>query len=186
MQRRNRLHEGPPAMPAGLPVEIMQEAQEHLEAVEALYDEVFGPGRYAKTAERLREGNLPIEHACFVGVDDVGLAGCVRLWPVDVGDSGRAALLGPLAVAPRRRGDGIAFRLMERAIEVCRAEHFGAVILVGDAPYYARAGFEISAPGRFWMPGPVDPKRILVRELNESGARLKGGLSVPRATMQTS
>ncbi|MEZ5939500.1 MAG: N-acetyltransferase [Hyphomonadaceae bacterium] len=168
-------------MNAVSPYTILQESPEHAADVEALYDDVFGPGRFAKTVERLREGNAPIPEACLVAVDDKGLTGVVRLWPVTVGDGGRAALLGPLAVAARRRGNGVAFKLMEQAIAVCAEQGYPAVVLVGDESYYTRAGFRRSEPGRFALPGPVDPKRVLVRELSAEGAGLNGLLSVPRA-----
>ena len=168
-------------MNAITPFELLPDSAEHAEAVERLYDDVFGPGRFAKTAERLREGNSTIEPACFVAVDADGYVGAVRLWPVTVGETGRAAFLGPLAVAARRRGNGVAFKLMERAIGVCRELGYAAVILVGDEAYYERWAFKKTGVGRFNLPGPVDQKRILIRDLSPAAADLKGMLSVPRA-----
>ncbi len=158
---------------------IVPDAPEHSAAVEALYDDVFGPGRFAKTAERLREGNTKIADASLVAIDSEGLTGVVRVWPVTVGETGRAAFLGPIAVAERRRGNGVAFKLMERAIGVCREQGYAAVILVGDLDYYDRFGFK-SAEGRFQLPGPVDQKRVLIRDLSERAGKLSGLLSVPR------
>ena len=163
---------------------ISPDAPEHAGAVEALYDEVFGHGRFAKTAERLREGNTKIADASLVAIDSEGLTGVVRVWPVTVGGSkaeggGRAAFLGPIAVAERRRGNGVAFKLMERAIGVCREQGYAAVILVGDLDYYDRFGFK-SAEGRFQLPGPVDQKRVLIRDLSERAGKLSGMLGVPR------
>ncbi|MEY4785770.1 MAG: hypothetical protein RIR41_3705 [Pseudomonadota bacterium] len=158
---------------------ISLDAPEHAAAVEALYDDVFGPGRFAKTAERLREGNTKIADASLVAIDSEGLTGVVRVWPVTVGETGRAAFLGPIAVAERRRGNGVAFKLMERAIGVCREQGYAAVILVGDLDYYDRFGFK-SAEGRFQLPGPVDQKRVLIRDLSERAGKLSGLLSVPR------
>ncbi len=160
--------------------EIILDAPEHSDAVEALYDDVFGPGRFAKTAERLREGNTKIADASLVAIDSEGLTGVVRVWPVKVGEKGRAAFLGPIAVAERRRGNGVAFKLMERAIGVCREQGYAAVILVGDFDYYERFGFKPAGEGRFQLPGPVDQKRILIRDLADRAASLKGELSVPR------
>lgn len=154
--------------------------------VEALYNLVFGPGRFAKTAERLREGNHRIDEACHIARDEHGLVGAVQFWPVTVGENGRGVLLGPLAIAPRRRGDGIAFKLMETGIAICAEQGWPAVILVGDEPYYARAGFQRTEPGRFTMPGPVNASRILMRELSDEAAALRGPLSVPRATTPAS
>jgi predicted N-acetyltransferase YhbS len=166
--------------------EILPDTPAHADAVEALNDEVFGPGRIAKTAERLREGNVKIADASFVAVDAEGLTGVVRVWPVTVGDvsgegGGRAAFLGPIAVAERRRGNGVAFKLMERAIGVCREQGYAAVILVGDQDYYDRFGFSQAGEGRFALPGPVDQNRILIRDLSPDAAKLKGMLGVPRA-----
>jgi len=161
--------------------EILPDTPAHADAVEALYDEVFGPGRFAKTAERLREGNAKIADASLVAVDAEGLTGVVRVWPVTVGEGGRAAFLGPIAVAERRRGNGVAFMLMERAIGVCREQGYAAVILVGDQEYYDRFGFKRAGDGRFALPGPVDQHRILIRDLSAGATKLKGMLGVPRA-----
>jgi len=162
------------------PYVISLDAPEHSDAVDALYDEVFGPGRFAKTAERLREGNTKIADASLVAIDSEGLTGVVRVWPVKVGETGRAAFLGPIAVAERRRGNGVAFKLMERAIGVCREQGYAAVILVGDHEYYERFGFNRTAKGRFTLPGPVDQHRVLIRDLSDRAAKLTGELSVPR------
>ena len=166
--------------PAAVPAySIVPDAPEHAAAVEALYDDVFGPGRFAKTAERLREGNAPIADASLVALDSEGLTGVVRVWPVTVGEKGRAAFLGPIAVAERRRGNGVAFKLMERAIGVCREQGYAAVILVGDLEYYERFGFKPSGD-RFQLPGPVDQRRVLIRDLSERAGKLEGALGVPR------
>jgi predicted N-acetyltransferase YhbS len=166
--------------PAAVPAySIVPDAPEHADAVEALYDEVFGPGRFAKTAERLREGNSKIADASLVAIDSKGLTGVVRVWPVTVGENARAAFLGPIAVAERRRGNGVAFKLMERAIGVCREQGYAAVILVGDLDYYERFGFK-SSDERFQLPGPVDQKRVLIRDLSDRAGKLSGMLGVPR------
>ncbi len=178
----------PPPKPArGIaPYDIRAAGEVDEQDIERLYDEVFGPGRFAKTAERLREGNHRIDAACFIASDAGGLVGSVQFWPLMIGDNAGGVLLGPLGIAPRRRGDGIAFKLMEAGIAVCAERGDLAVILVGDEPYYARAGFAKTEAGRFQMPGPVDERRILVRELNAEAGSLKGALSVPRATRRTS
>ncbi len=171
-------------MNAMTPYEILLESDAHAVAVEALYDDVFGPGRFAKAAERLREGNTRIADASLVAIDAEGLTGVVRVWPVEVGadgdSGGRAAFLGPIAVAERRRKNGVAFKLMERAIGVCREQGYAAVILVGDEEYYTRFGFRKAGVGRFQLPGPVDAHRILIRDLGPGADTLAGALSVPR------
>jgi predicted N-acetyltransferase YhbS len=97
-----------------------------------------------------------------------------------VGEKGKAAFLGPIAVAERRRRNGVAFKLMERAIGVCREQGYPAVILVGDHDYYDRFGFKKAGAGRFQLPGPVDQERILIRDLATGAKKLKGALAVPK------
>jgi predicted N-acetyltransferase YhbS len=171
---------------AHTPCELIPDSAEHAADVEALYNEVFGPGRFAKAAERLRETNTKIAEASFVAVDAEGFCGVVRLWPVNVEAGGQAAFLGPIAVATRRRGGGVAFSLMERSIGVCREKGYPAVILVGDESYYSRFGFRKAGAGRFTLPGPVDPNRILIRDLSPEADALKGAISVPPVARQAS
>jgi predicted N-acetyltransferase YhbS len=122
----------------------------------------FGPGRFAKTAYRLREGVAADRRLSFVAEDaDSGvLLGAVRFWPIIVGNR-PALLLGPLAVEPKLRGRGIGIALMQRGIEEARNLGYESVILVGDEPYYAKVGFARLPPKRVRFPGPVDPNRIL-------------------------
>ena len=140
--------------------EIRAEQEGDEGAIAALVDRCFGPGRYAKTAYRLREGVAPERGLSFVAARDGLLLGSVRFWPVAVGGQS-SLLLGPLAVEPALRGKGIGISLMQRGIEQARALGFATMILVGDEPYYARVGFAKLASGRVRMPGPVDPERVL-------------------------
>jgi len=158
---------------------IRPERPEDAPLIAALNETAFGPGRFAKSAYRLREG---VDHAAalaFVAIEDGALKGSVRFWPVSIG--GHAALmLGPLAVRLGERGRGIGVALMERAIEEAKARGHAVVILVGDEPYYARVGFSKLPPGRVRFPGPIDPARILGLSL-KSGAALNLSGEVRRA-----
>lgn len=126
--------------------------------IDALVEKSFGPGRYAKSAYRLREGVDPEAGLSFVAIEDAALRGSVRFWPVLVGKE-RALLLGPLAVETERRGRGMGIQLMQKGIGEARAKGHRAIILVGDLPYYSRVGFTAIKGVR--MPGPADPSRIL-------------------------
>jgi len=130
-------------------------------AVDALVAGAFGPGRYAKSAYRLREGVNPIDSLSFVAELDGRIVGTVRYWPVDIG--GRAAImLGPIAVLASLQGQGIALLLMQTSLAAAKAQGHTTVVLVGDEPYYARVGFARIVPmGSVTMPGPVDPSRVL-------------------------
>jgi len=140
--------------------EIRPEQPEDAPLVEELVAKSFGPGRFAKSAYRLREGVDPDAKLSFVAIEDGILRGSVRFWPVFVGKE-PALLLGPLAVQSDQRGRGIGIGLMQHGIDEARALGHRAIILVGDAPYYARVGFTPIPPGRIKFPGPVDKARIL-------------------------
>jgi predicted N-acetyltransferase YhbS len=140
--------------------QIRPERPEDAEAIEALDNDGFGPGRYAKSAYRLREGVKPVADLGFVAVENGVTRGTVRFWPIKIGDA-PALLLGPLAVQSDQRGRGIGIALMQHGIEAARAAGHNAVILVGDEAYYSRAGFARIAPGRIRFCGPVDARRVL-------------------------
>jgi predicted N-acetyltransferase YhbS len=140
--------------------EIRAERTEDDAKIEALVAKCFGPGRFAKSAYRLREGVDPEAGLGFVAIKDGALRGSVRFWPVYVGRE-RALLLGPLAVETEQRGRGIGLQLMQQGIDMARAKGHRAMILVGDLPYYERVGFAPIAPGKIKLPGPVDRTRLL-------------------------
>ena len=149
--------------------------------VEALNQAVFGPGRFAKSAYRLREGVAPLPELSFVAVEDGVLRGSVRFWPVRVGGE-ESLLLGPLAVDPAQRGRGLGIALMQAGIDAARKGPWSAIILVGDEPYYAKVGFSRLPPGRIKFPGPVYESRILGLSL-KSGGLLNLSGQVRRATL---
>lgn len=130
-------------------------------AADAVIAAAFGPGRYAKSAYRLREGVMPVAALSYVAEDGGRIVGTVRYWPVMIG--GQAALmLGPIAIVADRQGQGIALALMQTTLAEAKKLGHRAVILVGDEPYYGRAGFaRIQPVGRITMPGPVDYSRLL-------------------------
>ena len=161
---------------------ILPEAQGDATAIERLHERTFGPGRYAKTAYRLRE---QVEHdldLSFTARIGTLLVGSVRLSPVRIGEA-RALLLGPLTVEPPFRERGVGQALIARALEQARSKGHQLVILVGDEPYYGKCGFKRIPSGRVTMPGPVDPDALLVAELRDGAF---DGISGPiRAEWET-
>ncbi|MBL4749264.1 MAG: N-acetyltransferase [Amylibacter sp.] len=135
--------------------------------VEALYDLTFAPGREALSSYRLREGVRPVADLCLTVRDAYeALAGVIRYWPVVVGDGQHACLLlGPVAVHPTHQGEGLGAFLMRESLALAKDTGWGRVLLVGDAPYYQRFGFEAAPSLDF--PKPVNPDRILSLELVE-------------------
>jgi len=145
--------------------DIIPERPEHGPTVERLLDKAFGPGRYAKTAYRLREGVAPVPELSFVIGQTGTLYGSLRFWPVLIGRKHPALMLGPLAVEPEVRGQGMGIAVMEHALAKAAALGHRICMLVGDEPYYARVGFSRALGKGLEMPGPVDPARLLAKEL---------------------
>ena len=149
-----------------LSITILPETAADAVPIERLHERTFGPGRYARTAFRIREGighDLALSFTARIGTL---LVGSVRLSPVRIGET-RALLLGPLTIEPPFRDRGIGMAMMQRAIADAKERGHTLVILVGDEPYYARVGFKRVPRGRVKMPGPVDPARLLVLELSD-------------------
>ena len=147
-----------------LALQIRHERPGDADAILHLHERAFGPGRFARTAFRLREGvpeRLDLSFSALVGTL---LVGSVRMSPILAGRE-TALALGPLAVEPAFEGRGIGAALMQRALRAAEEAGHGLVLLVGDQPYYARFGFVPVPKGRLEMPGPVDPARLLVAEL---------------------
>jgi predicted N-acetyltransferase YhbS len=149
-----------------LSVTILPETADDALAIERLHERTFGPGRFARTAFRVRERMTHLLLLSFTARIGTLLVGSVRLSPIRVGDT-PALLLGPLTIEPPFRGRGIAVKMLERALSEARSAGHRLVLLVGDEPYYARVGFKRIPRRRVTMPGPVDPARLLVAELAE-------------------
>lgn len=133
---------------------------------ERLLDRAFGKHRMRKTSQRLRDGRRVAEGLAFTAVNKAGrVIGTVRLWDVIAGSAGPALLLGPLAVDSAYRGRGLGRELMQTAIAGALSAGHGAILLVGDAPYYSRFGFKPEAVQDLHLPGPVDRARFLGLEL---------------------
>ena len=147
-------------------------------AIERLHERTFGPGRYARTAFRIREGighRLDLSFTVWIGTL---LVGSVRLSSIRIGPT-RALLLGPLTVEPPFRSHGIGRSLIERSLDSARAAGYRLVVLVGDVPYYGRFGFKPIPKRQVTMPGPVDPARLLVAELEDGAFAGVAGLIRP-------
>jgi predicted N-acetyltransferase YhbS len=140
--------------------------------IEALHAEAFGPGRFTRAAFRLREqGGHSATHS-FVVRDGGAMRATIRMTPILIGQT-KAWLLGPLAVMPGFAGQGMGKALLRHVLELVSEP----VLLVGDQPYYGPFGFENISPKNVVMPGPVDPKRLLVANMNaEERAALKGNV----------
>lgn len=148
-------------------------------AIAALQLRVFGPGRFVRTAYRIREGTPFSSRWCRAAWAGERLVAAIRMTPVSIGGEGGALLLGPLAVDPDFANRGFGRRLIREATEAARADGMRIILLVGNMSYYGRLGYVPVEPlGRIRLPGPVDPARILAHELVPNALAGYAGLVV--------
>ena len=170
-----------PSLADAAPFAIRSERASDVVAREALLDACFGANRRLRTCQRLRDGRAPAEGLAFSAVAQGRLVGTLRLWHVSAGST-RALVLGPLAVDPSCRKLGVGAALMNHALAAARAQGHGAVILLGDPPYYARFGFSALKTGELSLPGPFERDRLLGLELREGALDGACGMIVPAGT----
>jgi predicted N-acetyltransferase YhbS len=172
------LRKTPVALSDAAPLAIRSECASDLLAREALLDACFGANRHSRTCQRLRDGHAPAEGLALSALRQGRLVGTLRLWHVSAG--GVAALmLGPLAVDPACREFGIGAALINEALAAAQARGHGAVILLGDAPYYARFGFSARKTGELSLPGPFERDRLLGLELRQGALDGACGMVTP-------
>ena len=147
-----------------LSLTILPETEGDAPAIERLHERTFGPGRYARTAFRIREGRGHALELSFTARIGTLLIGSVRLTPICIGET-KALLLGPLTVEPPFRSRGVGSALVARALKEAQGKGHALIVLVGDEPIYKKSGFKRIPKGDVKMPGPVDPARLLVAEL---------------------
>lgn len=160
---------------------LMQETPSDGPEVEWLLDLAFAPGRTALSSYQLRQGVPPVRNLCLVARDEYDIvAGCIRFWPVCIGDrKDPALLLGPIAVHPTRQGEGLGALLMGESLSLAKEQDWTRVLLVGDAPYYERFGFSASLTKDLEFPRPFDPKRLLGKEIATGAFKSCAGLVQP-------
>ena len=147
-----------------LPHILQLESPDDAEAIERLNERVFGPGRFARTAYRIRETAPADPSLSFVARVGTLMVGANAMTPIHISGA-PALLLGPLIVEPVFRSRGIGEALVTSSLAAAKAGGWKLVILVGDEPYYARMGFKRAPKGQLSLPGPVDPERLLYCEL---------------------
>jgi predicted N-acetyltransferase YhbS len=161
-----------------LSITILPETADDGLAIERLHERTFGPGRYSRTAYRIREQlghRLDLSFTARIGTL---LVGSVRFTRVCIGET-PALMLGPLTIEPPFRDRGIGMAMMERALKDAKQKGHKLVVLVGDEPYYKRVGFKRVPSGTIKMPGPADPARILAAELTEGALAGVSGVVRP-------
>src|SRR5438445_9390423 len=152
--------------PEAAPFAIRAERASDVVAREMLLDACFGANRHMRTCQRLRDGRAPADGLALSAVRQGRLVGTVRLWHVSAGGK-PALMLGPLAVEASSRQLGVGAALMDHALAAAKARGHRAVILLGDAPYYARFGFSGAKTCELSLPGPFERERLLALEFTE-------------------
>ncbi len=148
---------------------FIAEKPEHAAAIEIVLDNAFGPGRFAKTSERVRERGAAAEPGLSrVAVNAAGeVHGVCRIWRVEAGIP--FYFLGPLAVDPTARSAGLGLALAREAVLACRARGGAGIVLIGAEPFFRPLGFSQVPRNRLLLPGPADPARLLWLELRPGG-----------------
>ena len=164
--------------PKAAPFAIRAEKASDVVARETLLDACFGENRSLRTCQRLRDGRAPAEGLAFSAVAHGRLVGTLRLWHVSAGGI-PALVLGPLAVEASSRKLGVGTALMDHALAAAKARGHRAVILLGDAPYYARFGFSGEKMADLSLPGPFERDRLLGLELQQGALDGVAGMIVP-------
>jgi predicted N-acetyltransferase YhbS len=160
------------------PFAIRAERSSDVVAREVLLDACFGDNRLNRTCQRLRDGRAPAEGLALSALVRGRLVGTVRLWHVSVGGL-PALMLGPLAVEDSSRKLGVGAALMDHALAAAKTRGHRVVILLGDAPYYARFGFSGEKTGELSLPGLFERDRLLSLELTEGALDGAWGMIVP-------
>lgn len=149
--------------------------------IEGLLDRAFEPERHTRTAYKVRQGTEWLPGLSFAALDgNERLIGTLQTWPVALTDpDGRAhplLMVGPVAVLPERQGEGFGTALMLAMISALEPAAPLPQVMIGDEPYYSRFGF-VAGPTAGWsLPGPWDPRRLLVRTDNAAALPAEGML----------
>lgn len=164
--------------------QIIHERPEHAAQIEPLLDRCFGPDRFKKTAYEVRKNTTALPELSFVTVEGDHLLATIRYWPIMIGGMTPALLLGPIAVEPDLQGKGIGVGLMRETIRVATELGHHLIVLVGDPEYYGQFGFQNAAVLGFKMPGPVEARRLLVKEcapgtLENVSGMISGASDIP-------
>lgn len=134
------------------------------EDVETLLDDAFGTDRHQRTAYKLRQGMPVVDHLSFGIVEDQQCIGSIQCWPI-AAKTTPILLVGPVAVAPAWQNRGLGHQLMNAMLAAVRPDD-PPMVMIGDPEYYGRFGFDAEGTGHWTLPGPWEPRRLLLRNPN--------------------
>ncbi len=145
------------------------------DALNVLLDDAFGPNRHSRTAYLLRKGMIAIDHLSFAILDEKVLVGSIQCWPIRVADA-PLILVGPVAVATNRQNNGIGKQLMQLMLSAA-TRNDAPMVMIGDPEFYGRFGFSADGTAGWILPGPWEPRRLLLRNLAQIELPAQGMLS---------
>jgi len=164
-----------PAAAVALRGEVASDAA----AIERVCARAFGPGRFAKTSERVREIAELRRDCSMVAVEQDRVLGCCRIWSIRIAEE-PAFFLGPLAVEPTRQHAGLGAALTEAALAACAPERRW-IVLVGRPAFFAPFGFYSASGAALHLPGPLARERLLWRSPAPGAVPPSGEVSGLRA-----
>lgn len=146
--------------------------------VESLLDDAFGTDRHQRTAYMLRAGMAVVDHLSFAIVEDAQCIGSIQCWPIAAGTT-PILLVGPVAVAPAWQNRGLGHQLMNAMLAAIRPDD-PPMVMIGDPEYYGRFGFDAVGTGHWTLPGPWEPRRLLLRNPNNTALPIHAELGPRR------
>ena len=164
---------------------LAESPAQHGRAIEQLFDATFGPGHFAKTAERVREFSYSLPDISRVGLIDGRVVAVCRVWPIAIGGT-KALFYGPIAVTPDLQGEGIGKQVTQASLDAGTDAGHEFACLIGAPPFFTQLGFEVVPPRSVGMPGPQDQKRVMLRRLatNADTPYPTGPVTYPRDAMR--
>jgi len=152
----------------------------HADAIEHLYDRTFGPGHFAKTAERLREGTVSLPDLSRVALHGDKVIGACRIWPIEIGAARvPSVFVGPVAIDPDFQGQRLGLTVTGEALEAIERAGWSSAVIIGSPTYFSELGFEQAQPGQLTFPGPQDQARVMLKRFGETNVELTGAVRVP-------
>jgi len=121
----------------------------------------FPAGHSRRNIWTLRQG-APLAELCLVAEDDARpghLLGSIRYWPITI-TGFPSVLLGPLAVDPELRGQGIGRQLVRESLALAEKGPWRWCFVSGERDYYPRLGFSKLAASDVDLPAPIEEERL--------------------------
>ena len=167
-------------------LEVCDSRRDDSAAIEWLYREAFPDENLLPLVRELL--NDPVVPLSLVGVINARIVGHVIFTKcVVIGNSTNAALLGPLAVAPKSQRQGIGSAIVRAGLQQLQDADVNWVYVLGDPAYYGRFGFqpESSVEPPYSLPAEWDGAWQSLN-LSEPTKPCTGKLSVPPPWRQPS